>query len=106
MRRSLLVSLFLLLAPCAAHAVVLKSNIDGAHYKANDAARTELTRIKSRLALNNLQGAMDAAKMAVHRDSLSGEVFDAFGTLALRIGRYRGGREGFEQAAATSPKQI
>ena len=91
--------------PAVAHAVVLKSNIEGAHWKANVQAQTELTRVKSRLALNNIQGAMDAAKMAIHRDSLAAEVYDVFGTVALRTGRYRVARDAFEQAAALAPEQ-
>jgi len=89
MRRIVLLGLILLIAPHAAHATVLKSNIPGAHYKANPQAQTEITRVRSRIDLKNLQGAMDAAKMAIHRDSLSAEVYDVFGTLALRLGRYR-----------------
>jgi len=106
MRRIVLVWLtVLLVAPHAAHATVLKSNIPGAHYKANPQAQTEITRVKSRIDLKNLQGAMDAAKMAIHRDSLSAEVYDVFGTLALRLGRYRVARDAFEQAAALAPDQ-
>ena len=106
MRRIALIWLtVLLVAPASARATVLKSNIPGAHYKANPQAQTEITRVRSRIDLNNLQGAMDAAKMAIHRDSLSGEVYDVFGTLALRLGRYRVARDAFEQAAALAPEQ-
>jgi hypothetical protein len=105
MRRIVLLGLILLVAPHAAHATVLKSNIPGAHYKANPQAQTEITRVRSRIELKNLQGAMDAAKMAIHRDSLSAEVYDVFGTLALRLGRYRVARDAFEQAAALAPEQ-
>ena len=105
MRRLLLYCILACSTPAVAHAVVLKSNIEGAHYKANVQAQTELTRVKSRLALNNLPGAMDAAKMAIHRDSLAAEVYDVFGTVAIRAGRYRVARDAFEQAAALAPEQ-
>lgn len=94
-----------ILCPRAAHATVLKSNIAGAHYKANAPAQIELTRARSRLRLNNLKGAFDAAHEAARLDSLSGEVFDQVGTLALRRGKYRMARDAFEQAAALSPEQ-
>ena len=105
MRRLLLLCILACSTPAVAHAVVLKSNIEGAHWKANVQAQTEITRVKSRLALNNVQGAMDAAKMAIHRDSLAAEVYDVFGTVALRTGRYRVARDAFEQAAALAPEQ-
>jgi tetratricopeptide (TPR) repeat protein len=93
------------LAPRAAHSTVLKSNIPGAHYKAAQPAQAELNRVKSRIQLNNLTGAMDAARAAALKDSLSGEVFDVIGTVALRQGNYRLARNAFEQAAALAPEQ-
>jgi tetratricopeptide (TPR) repeat protein len=93
------------LAPRAAHATVFKSQIPGAHYKANDAAQIELTRMKSRLRLNNIEGALDAVRDAARHDSLSGEIYDQLGLLYLRIGRYGKARDAFEQAAAFAPEQ-
>ena len=105
---SIIVSIVFLacaLVPRSAHATVLKSNVPGAHFKANAAAQAELNRVKSRLNLNNLPGAMQAAHTAVMRDSLSGEVWDAVGTLALREGHYKDARDAFEQAATLAPEQ-
>jgi tetratricopeptide (TPR) repeat protein len=93
------------LVPAAAHATVLKSNIPGAHFKATGPAQAELNRVKSRINLNNLEGAMEAARAAALKDSLSGEVFDVIGTLALRQGNYPLARNAFEQAAALAPEQ-
>jgi tetratricopeptide (TPR) repeat protein len=93
------------LAPQAARATVFKSEIPGAHFKANDAASNELNRVKSRLRLDNVEGAIEAARAAVARDSLSGEVYDMLGTLYLRLGRYQRARDAFEQAAALAPEQ-
>ncbi len=92
-------------APRFAAATVLKSNIPGAHFKANAAAQAEINRVQSRLRLNNLAGAMDAARAAAHKDSLAAEVYDLIGTLAVRGGRYRVARDAFEQAAALAPEQ-
>jgi tetratricopeptide (TPR) repeat protein len=105
MRRLLLLCILALALPQGARATVLKSNIPGAHYKANPSAQTELTRVKSRLQLNNLSGALEAARNAVRRDSLAGEVYDVLGTLALRSGKYHIARDAFEQAAALAPEQ-
>jgi tetratricopeptide (TPR) repeat protein len=93
------------LAPLTARATVFKSEIPGAHYTANAAAQTELTRVKSRLRLNNIEGALEAAREAARRDSLSGEIYDQLGTLYLRMGRYGKARDAFEQAAALAPEQ-
>ena len=93
------------LAPQAARATVFKSEIPGAHYKANGAAQTELNRVKSRLRMNNVSGALEAAHEAARRDSLSGEIYDQVGTLYLRLGNPKKARDAFEQAAALAPEQ-
>lgn len=93
------------LAPRGARATVLKSEIPGAHFKANAAAQTELNRVKSRLRMNNVSGALEAAHAAARRDSLSGEVFDQVGTIFLRLGNPQKAREAFEQAATLAPEQ-
>src|SRR6186997_2848399 len=84
--------------PRTAHAAVLKSEVVGAHYKGNAAAQVELNRVKSRLKLNNLSGALDAADAAARKDPLSGEVFDQMGILLLRQGNYRTAYSAFNRA--------
>jgi tetratricopeptide (TPR) repeat protein len=91
--------------PRTAHAAVLKSEVVGAHYKGNAAAQVELNRVKSRLKLNNLSGALDAADAAARKDSLSGEVFDQMGILLLRQGNYRTAYSAFNRAAVLAPEQ-
>ncbi len=93
------------LAPRAARATIFKSEIPGAHYKANAAAQIELKRVASRLRLNNVMGALEAAHEAARRDSLAGEIYDQVGTLYLRLGDPRKARDAFEQAAALAPEQ-
>lgn len=88
-----------------AEAVVLRSQIPGAHFPANDAAQVELNRVKSRLRLNNVPGAMQAAMVAIRKDSLSGETFDALGGVYMRQRRFRAAYQAYEHAAVLAPDQ-
>ncbi len=92
-------------APSAADAAVLVSEVPGAHYRGNDAAQVEINRVRSRLRLDNLPGAREAAAAAVAKDSLSGEVWDLRGTLELRSENYRAARDAFRRAAVLAPDQ-
>ncbi len=100
---SLLAALSLPASP--AGAVVLRSQIEGAHYKANDAARVELNRVMSRLRVNNVAGALQAALVATRKDSLSAEVFDVLGGVYMRQRRVRGAFQASEHAAVLAPDQ-
>ncbi len=91
--------------PSTAGAAVLVSEIPGAHYSGNAAAQVEINRVRSRLRLNNLPGAVAASKAAVEKDSLSAEVWDLRGTLELRSENYRGAHQSFRRAAVLAPDQ-
>src|SRR5690348_17240038 len=84
---SIVLSLAVAQGPAAAS--VMKSEIPGAHYKANTAAQVDLTRARGRIQAGKYSGAADALMTAVAKDSLSGEVFDMIGQLHLREGAYR-----------------
>jgi predicted Zn-dependent protease len=88
-----------------AAAVVLKSNVPGAHYDANAAARVEINRLRSRLRLGNLEGAGEALGAALAGDSLSGEVWDLAGMYYLREGRDRQAYDAYARAAILAPDQ-
>jgi tetratricopeptide (TPR) repeat protein len=87
----------------AADAAVFLSQVPGAHYEANEAARVELNRMKSRLRLNNLDGALQAVEAAVTRDSLSAEVWDERGLLLVRLARYGDAYQSYNRAAVLAP---
>jgi tetratricopeptide (TPR) repeat protein len=101
----LALALVALLAPGAkpADAAVFMSEVRGAHFEANAAARVELNRMKSRLRLNNLEGAMAAVEAAVQKDSLSAEVWEERGVLAVRLGRYGDAYQSYNRAAVLAP---
>jgi len=92
-------------APSVADASVLVSEVPGAHFRANDAAQIEINRVRSRLRLENLSGAIDAIEMAVRKDSLSGEAWDLYGTLELRRRNYVAAHRAFQRAAVLAPDQ-
>jgi len=92
-------------APSAADAAVLVSEVPGAHFRANDAAQIEINRVRSRIRLENLPGAIDAAEAAVLKDSLSGEAWDLLGTLELRRENHRAAHDAFRRAAVLAPDQ-
>jgi tetratricopeptide (TPR) repeat protein len=98
-------ALFALLGgvPAPAEAAVFMSEIRGAHFEANAAARIELNRAKSRIRLGNLDGAMEAMAAAVAKDSLSAEVWDERGQLALRMGRFGEAYESYNRSAVLAP---
>ncbi len=96
-----------LLGPGAtrAEAAVFLSEVPGAHYPANDAARVELNRVNSRLRLNNLEGALEAMAAAVRKDSLSAEVWEQNGTLELRRGAFARAYDAYNRAAVLAPER-
>jgi tetratricopeptide (TPR) repeat protein len=98
-------ALLALLAPGAkpVEAAVFLSQVPGAHYEANDAARVELNRMNSRIRLNNLEGALAAADSAVRRDSLSAEVWEERGVLSVRTGRFADAYASYNRAAVLAP---
>ncbi|MGH7724292.1 MAG: tetratricopeptide repeat protein [Candidatus Eiseniibacteriota bacterium] len=102
---ALLVALALTFFSPPARAVVLRSEIPGAHFKANDAAQVELNRVKSRLRQNNLSGAYQAGLAAIQKDSLSAEVFDVLGGIYMRQRRFRAAFQAYEHAAVLAPDQ-
>src|SRR5688572_21224579 len=90
LRSSLAAACALVLALTGTEAIgaVIKSAIPGAHARANDAAQVELNRARSRLRLNNLDGALAAARAAVAKDSLASEVYDLLGGVLMRHRRH------------------
>ncbi len=91
--------------PSAADAAVILSDIPGAHYAGNAAAQVEINRVRSRLRLNNLPGAIEAAEAAIGMDSLSAEAWDLRGTLQLRSENYGGAHQSFRRASVLAPDQ-
>ena len=87
----------------AADAAVFMSEVKGAHFEANAAARIELNRVKSRIRLGNLDGAFEAMDAAVRKDSLSAEVWDERGQLAMRLGRFGEAYESYNRSAVLAP---
>src|SRR5882672_2945360 len=92
-------------SPPRARASVMQSEIAGAHYRANLAAAPDIVRARNRMLQGNLEGATEALKAAVAKDSLSGEVFDQVGQLHVRQGKYRRAFESFQHAAVLAPDQ-
>jgi tetratricopeptide (TPR) repeat protein len=91
--------------PSPARAAVMKSQIPGAHYTANAAARVELNRAQSRTTTRNLAGAEAAARAAVAADSLSGEAWQTLGMIRLARSDYDGARTALESAASLAPER-
>ncbi|MEO6461922.1 MAG: tetratricopeptide repeat protein, partial [Candidatus Eisenbacteria bacterium] len=87
----------------AADAAVFMSEVKGAHFEANEAARVELNRAKSRVRLRNYDGALTAIAAAVAKDSLSADVWDERGQLALRLGRFGDAYQSYNRAAVLAP---
>ena len=90
-------------APAADAAAVFLSEVKGAHWDANEAAKVELNRMQSRLRLNNLEGALKAVEAATGKDSLSGEVWDERGQLLVRLGRYPEAYHSYNRSAILAP---
>ncbi len=92
------------LASLPAAASVMKSEIPGAHYKANTAAQVDLTRARSRIQQGKFGAAAEALHAAAAKDSLAGETFDLMGQLHLRQGEYRRAFDSFQHAAVLAPE--
>lgn len=98
-------ALIVLLGPGVpvANAAVFISEVKGAHFDANEAARVELTRARSRVRLGNYEGALKAIDAAVAKDSLAAEVWDERGQLALRLGRFGDAYQAYNRSAVLAP---
>jgi len=92
------------LASRPAAASVMKSEIPGAHYKANPSAQVDLTRARNRMQSGRYPLAAEALKAAAAKDSLAGETFDLIGQLHLRQGEYRRAFDSFQHAAVLAPE--
>lgn len=88
-----------------AEAAVFMSEVPGAHYAANEAAVIELNRARSRLRLDNFDGAVAAMEAAVLKDSLSAEVWEERGTLELRRGRFATAYQAYNRSAVLAPER-
>src|SRR5262245_7025866 len=101
----LALALLALLGPAApaADAAVFMSEVKGAHYEANEAARVEMNRAKSRVRMKNVAGALDAMAAAVAKDSLSAEVWDERGQLQMRAGQIQDAYQSYNRAAVLAP---